>query len=467
VAARSRLTILVNDEDPRLAATNVSAIFVSDLPLVVERAMYLSRPGGRLFEAGTASAGMTAPSLEWFLAEGATGDLFDLFVLIANPGDEPAAVTITYLLPDGSSVLRTRQIAPESRYTIWVDGEDPRLAATAVSTVVRSTNGVPILVERAMWWPGPFPTWTEAHVAAGVTRVATRWALAEGEAGGPDATTTYIVAANVSDAAATVRVTVFFEDGGQASRHFGMAARSRLTVDVGTSFPESAGRRFAALVESVGPTPVNLVVERPMYMSPSSAMWTAGTNAAGTPLDTGVTPAGSVLPVVTLSSAGARASELGPRAASVVAFRSSAAGALSVPIALLGSASRDDIEPIVRTIVFAPGQTTATITVTPIDDSEPESDETVVVSIASGAGYLLGSSTSVVVVRSSRRPSRTVTTAVDGSVITSISAGRRRSDTCRVSPTPREEQSTSMCSGICSGRQEIRLARPTPQGGSR
>jgi len=284
VAARSRLTILVNDEDVRLAATNVSAVFVSDLPLVVERAMYLSRHGGRLFEAGTASAGMTAPSLEWFLAEGATGDLFDLFVLIANPGDEAAAVTITYLLPDGSSVVRARQIAPESRYTVWVDGEDPRLASTAVSTVVRSTNGVPILVGRAMWWPGPFPTWTEAHVAAGVTRPATRWALAEGESGGPDATTTYIVAANLSDWAATVRVTLLFEEGGQASRQFSMAARSRLTVEAGASFPESAGRRFAALVESVGPTPAALVVERPMYMSPGGALWTAGTDAAGSPV---------------------------------------------------------------------------------------------------------------------------------------------------------------------------------------
>ena len=170
LAAGSRFNIWVNHEDPLLASTDVSAVIVSRDPIVVERAMYLSRPG-RLFEAGTASTGMTSPALTWFLAEGATGDLFDLYVLIANPNPQAAAVEITYLLPGGGTVVRTRTIGARSRFTVWVDLEDARLASTAVSTIVKSTNGVPILVERAMWWPGG--SWQEAHNSAGTTAAST------------------------------------------------------------------------------------------------------------------------------------------------------------------------------------------------------------------------------------------------------------------------------------------------------
>ena len=53
-------------------------------PIIVERAMYRSNQG-RTFNAGHESTGVTAPATDWFLAEGATGAFFDMFVLIANP----------------------------------------------------------------------------------------------------------------------------------------------------------------------------------------------------------------------------------------------------------------------------------------------------------------------------------------------------------------------------------------------
>ena len=162
-------------------------------PIVAERAMYLSRPG-QPFGAGHESAGVTAPALEWFLAEGATGAFFDLFVLIANPGATDAAVSVEYLLVGGGSLTKTYTVPANSRTTIWVDdeqlpagsGQKP-LANVAVSTTVRSTNSVPIIVERAMWWPGPALTanyWYEAHNSPGATTTATRWITGGGEAGG-------------------------------------------------------------------------------------------------------------------------------------------------------------------------------------------------------------------------------------------------------------------------------------------
>ena len=66
---------------------DVSAAIAATQPILVERAMYRS-VDGQPFAAGHASAGVTAAATSWFLAEGATGAFFDLFVLLANPNDD-------------------------------------------------------------------------------------------------------------------------------------------------------------------------------------------------------------------------------------------------------------------------------------------------------------------------------------------------------------------------------------------
>jgi hypothetical protein len=267
-----------------LASTDVSAAIdvTNGQPIIVERAMYLDLPG-QAFGAGHESAGITAPALEWFLAEGATGSYFDLFVLIANPGGTPAAIEATYLLPNGSTLVKHYGVEANSRFNIWVDYEDPLLADTAVSTTIRSTNAVPIIVERAMWWPQS--AWYEAHNSPGATTTGTRWALAEGEAGGALGMETYILVANTSDAPATVKVTLLFEDGTTADQTYaGIPGRSRFNVPVGVFFPQAVGRRFGAVVESVGTSPARIVVERAMYWDAPGQPWAAGTNALATKL---------------------------------------------------------------------------------------------------------------------------------------------------------------------------------------
>lgn len=72
--------------------------------IIVERAMYLDRPG-QPSAAGHDSAGVTAAASEWFLAEGATGAFFALFVLVANPGPVAAQVQASFRRPDGTTVL--------------------------------------------------------------------------------------------------------------------------------------------------------------------------------------------------------------------------------------------------------------------------------------------------------------------------------------------------------------------------
>lgn len=289
VEASSRFTIWVNQQaigDPALrvlASSDVSARITSDLPIVVERAMYLNSKG-LAFGAGHESAGVTAPATRWFLAEGATGDYFDLFILVANPGAQEAQVEATYLLQSGTTLTKRYTVAPNSRFNIWVDKEDPLLVDAAVSTTIASTNGVPIIVERSMWWPGPTAaSWHEAHNSPGSLVSGVKWALAGGEVGGLYAMETYILIANTSAAAGSVRVTLRFEDNtSSVARTFALNPNSRFNVDVKALFPAAVGKRFGALVESLGVTPAQIVVERAMYSNSDGVVWAAGTNLLAT-----------------------------------------------------------------------------------------------------------------------------------------------------------------------------------------
>jgi hypothetical protein len=285
VPASSRFNIWV-DTIPELASVEVSAVIdsVNGVPILAERAMYLSSRE-RVFLAGHESAGVSNPGPGWFLAEGATGSFFDLFVLVANPNAEAASIEARHLLPDGTVITRNHTVAGNSRFNIWVDFEDPRLANANVSTTISSTNGVPVIVERAMWWPGPSPaSWTEAHNAAGATTTGTLWALAEGEQGGAGQAETYILVANTSATPGQARVTLVFEDGTRAERTFPLPPNSRTNVAVGAEFPAADGSRFGALVESTGSEPAQLVVERAMYTSGGGAHWSGGTSAVATRL---------------------------------------------------------------------------------------------------------------------------------------------------------------------------------------
>ncbi len=197
----------------------------------------------------------------------------------------PATIVADYLLDTGQVITIPYTVPANSRFNIWVD-EEPGLENVAVSTRIRSTNGVPIIVERSMWWPGPTSaTWHEAHNSPGETSTGTKWAFAEGEVGGARNTETYVLIANTSAFAGTAKVTVMFEDGTPAvSRTFPLAANSRSNVVAAVDFPETAGKKFGMVIESLGSPAAQIVVERAMYSDANGVNWAAGTNALATKL---------------------------------------------------------------------------------------------------------------------------------------------------------------------------------------
>jgi hypothetical protein len=271
----ARLTVDVGSY-PELAgsAFGIEVAFIE--PGVAERAQYFGLDP--LWKGGHESAGVTAPAKEWMLAEGATGPFFETFVLVANPTNQQAELKMTYLTT-GTPVVRTKTLAPNSRLTVNIEYEDPTLENAAVATKVEST--VPVVVERAQYWPYTPDQWYEGHASAGVTEAfQTHWGLAEGRVGGPEAWQTYILVANSNpNGDATVTMRFFRDNGTPVTKQFLVKANSRFNVAVGSDqVPEITSGAFAVDITSDWP----IVVERAMYSDVNGQVWGAGTNATAT-----------------------------------------------------------------------------------------------------------------------------------------------------------------------------------------
>ena len=258
---------------PQLLGKSFSIVVTSTLPIIAERAMYF---GQRLFEGGHESAGVPQASTRWFHAEGATGSYFDTYILVGNPNPTVANLTMTFLKGDGTTLVRQKQVPANGRFTMHVDGEDPSLADTAVSTTV--VADIPVVSERAMYWAGGANTWFEAHNSFGVTAAATRWALAEGRVGQPQEFETYVLIANPSTSSATVRAT-FLRTNGQPPviRTWDVLPTSRFNIWVNAMVPEIQNEDFGVLLEVLNG--IDVAVERAMYWKSGGVDFAGGTNA--------------------------------------------------------------------------------------------------------------------------------------------------------------------------------------------
>ncbi|MEO5822649.1 MAG: hypothetical protein ABIT71_19245 [Vicinamibacteraceae bacterium] len=258
-------------------------------PAVAERAMYFGTPPDVLFKAGHDSAGVTTPSTQWFLAEGATGPFFETFILLANPNPQAVDVNLRFITQTGAEVTRTVTVFGLARLTVNLEAltpAAPELANAAVSTIV--TAAQPIVAERAQYWPGGGADWYEAHNSFGSVAAARKWGLAEGRVGNPPGIPpasyqTYVLLANPGTVPAAVTITFLRESGAPVVRTFAVAAGTRRNVAVagaGSMVPELVDEHFGALIESDQP----IVVERALYGNAGTQVFGLGTNATATPL---------------------------------------------------------------------------------------------------------------------------------------------------------------------------------------
>jgi hypothetical protein len=208
------------------------------------------------------------PLPEYHLSEGATGAFFDTDLLIANPGEEAAPIDVRFLKPGGDTVTQTYTVPAMSRLTVRVD-DVPGLEATAVSTIVTSTEGRPIVVERTMRWS---ETGYGAHTEKAVAGPSKTWYFAEGSQG---FFFTYLLLANPNANANTATVEYLREGMTPVTRSYQLAPNSRTTIDMGEDV-QLINQSFGMIVTFDEPG----VAERAMYFG-LEPLWKAGHESAG------------------------------------------------------------------------------------------------------------------------------------------------------------------------------------------
>jgi hypothetical protein len=275
VPAQARITIDESNR-PALASEAFATKFECAKVIGVERTMTWAA-GGPVYGAHS-ETGASAPRTSWMLAEGATIGGFNTFYLLQNPTTETAQVKVQYLLATGQRIEKVHPVAPLSRTNIWVNKDDPALAAAEMSATITSLNNVPVVVERSMYRNSGPELFAAGHNSAAVEAPALRWFLAEGATAGTF--DEFVLIANPNPSPATLKVS--FLRAGQApivQTHVA-AGLSRLTLWVDQAAPELANAEVSVVVESLTPTPI--VVERSMWWRATPAgEWVEAHNSRG------------------------------------------------------------------------------------------------------------------------------------------------------------------------------------------
>ena len=208
--------------------------------------------------ANSVTATFTHQWQTWYLAEGYTGAGFGTFILLQNPNDSPANVTLTYMLQGGGTITRSLVVDAKSRYTVAAQDAGQVGVDQAFSTKV--TADLPIIVERAMYWPDA-QGGISGHNTTGFNFPATTWYLAEGYTG--DGFGTYILIQNPNDATATVDLTYMLQGGGTIARSVSVGPNSRYTVVAQDTGQVGLNQAFSTKLTSNQP----IIVERAMYFA--------------------------------------------------------------------------------------------------------------------------------------------------------------------------------------------------------
>lgn len=124
------------------------------------------------------------------------------------------------------------------------------------------------------------------------------------------------------------------------------------------------------------------------------------------------------IPTVTVQATDSAAAEAGPDTGAFTFYRTgSTAGTLTAYFTVTGTATTvTDFASIGTSVTFGVGQATAIKTVTPVDDADVESPETVIVTLTSDPGYVIGvpGAATVTITSDDVTPSATLTVSLEG-----------------------------------------------------
>lgn len=267
VAPLAHARVVVNDI-AGMPGTAFSTIVESDVEVAAVRTLTWDRAGARY--GAHAELAISAPSPTWYFAEGATHSGVAMFYLLQNPNAFEVDVDITYLRPPPlSPVTRTHQVGALARSTVWVNFDDPQLAATDVSASLVVRGNHPIVAERAMYLDRDGVTFEAGHASAGAPAPAATWHFAEGRTGAWF--DEYLLLANPSAQAVEAEVSLAAAGGARLMRTVSIPAQSRMSIDVERVDAAVADAEVAAVVRGRGGA--TLVAERALWWGGSFAEW--------------------------------------------------------------------------------------------------------------------------------------------------------------------------------------------------
>jgi autotransporter-associated beta strand protein len=239
--------------------------------LTVDRQTFtITYRGGPAQNSIVLTATSEAPPPIYYLSEGATGGFFDEDVLLANPNDTAAPVTLTFSKEDGTQVVATRTVPAQARLTVHVD-QIPGLESTAVSAQVQSDAHLPLVVERSMFWDASYYA---GHTGTAVDTPEADWFFAEGSQGFFN---TFVLVINPNATPTDVTFTFFREQEPAVVKTITVGATTRLTLFAG-DVPDLVDRSFGIAVHATQP----IMAERSMYFGTRpDGQLSGGTESAG------------------------------------------------------------------------------------------------------------------------------------------------------------------------------------------
>ncbi len=176
VAPASRDTVNVNSVVGK--GREVSARVTSDHKIVVERPMYFDYKG---LSGGHVTSGARATARSWYFAEGYTGDGFDEYVCVLNPGGEAAALDFRFQTEEVGAVDRGGlSVAAGSRATFKVND---LLGGAGRQCSLELRSDRPVVAERPMYFNYAGRgrrAWDGGHCVTGVVSMAREYLFAEG-----------------------------------------------------------------------------------------------------------------------------------------------------------------------------------------------------------------------------------------------------------------------------------------------
>jgi hypothetical protein len=229
----------------------------SDLPIVVERAMYFDRGQG-----GHDTLATPEPGKTWYFAAGASRGDFDTWLLLENPGNAPAAIRVAFMTDTGVVVNQPMFVLPHARSSLYTDPIVPNSVYG-----IRVESDQPIVAERAVY----FDDGKAGFDASAVAAPAMEWFLPEGSTTGSYEEQLSVL--NPGPQATNVQVEFRPEEGAPpVPQRFSIGPTTRVTLDVNAVTPDA---NVAMRVISDKP----VVVERTTYFARPSGL--GATTSAG------------------------------------------------------------------------------------------------------------------------------------------------------------------------------------------